>query len=221
MSVSKKTALNSAVTTINGSLEKQSYRSAWTVVSMLWSLSSLCQSYALWSFQGVVWLCMYNAEGRKTPWPAWSQTPQQFIFEKMHFHHGHRLITWQDEGCLKWNMDRFDRCFYRIFYWIYLHAMHEREEQSWIIVHGCMGELSHLMCSYTFEGIKIFSFPKTAIKIKHYVLLLEYANIIKDTLVFIFFIDSLKVDFPLYKAYIYKCNIVTDDVRTINYAYCH
>lgn len=79
-----------------------------------------------------------------------------------------------------------------------------------------MGELSHLMCSYTFEGIKKVSKNKS-----RYVLVLEYADIIKDTLVFIFFIDLLKVNFPLYKAYKYICNIVTDDVRTINYAYCH
>lgn len=83
MSVSKITALNSAVTTINGSLEKQSYKRAWTVVSMLWSLSSLCQSHALWSFQGMVWLCMYNVEGRITPWPAWSHThPNSFFLRR-------------------------------------------------------------------------------------------------------------------------------------------
>lgn len=81
---------------------------------------------------------------------------------------------------------------------MYLHAMHERKEPSWIIVHDCMGELSHLMCSYTFEGIKKVSKNKS-----RYVLVLEYADIIKDTLVFIFFIDLLKVDFPLYKAYKY------------------
>lgn len=64
--------------------------------------------------------------------------------------------------------------------------MHEREEKSLIIVHGCMGELSHLMYSYTFEGIKFFFF-----------LVLEYADIIKDSLVFILFMGLLKVDFPL------------------------
>ncbi len=26
---------------------------------------------------------------------------------------------------------------------VYLHAMHEREEEIWIIVHGCMGDKSH------------------------------------------------------------------------------
>lgn len=143
----------------NGSLEKQIRRSA--VVSMLWSplplsVTLLCGHSRTW----FGYACRMQRAGKKALRPmnvmvrhAWSHT-------RTIFHHGCCIITHdKNEDVRKRNMDRFDQCFYGYFFLlnVYLHAMHEREEESWIIVHGCMGDKSHLMCSY-FWGHREFGF---------------------------------------------------------------
>ncbi len=134
----------------NGSLEKQIHRSA--VVSMLWSPIPL--SDTLLCGHSRTWFgcaCRVQRAGKKTLRPMNVIGPtcmvtHKRVFKKMHFHHSCCMTTHdKNEDVRKRNMDRFDQCFYRYFFLlnVYLHAMHEREEETWIIVHGCMGDKSH------------------------------------------------------------------------------
>lgn len=88
---------------------------------------------------------------------AWSHT-RTIYFQEDAF-----SPPWRERGCQKKEHGPFWSLIFFLLN-VYLHAMHEREEETWIIVHGCMGDKSHLMCSY-FWGHREFQKKNKAIKI--------------------------------------------------------
>lgn len=140
------------------------------VVSMLWSplplsVTLLCGHSQAW----FGYACRMRRAGKNPVWWMWRSNmhghthTEWFLFKKMHFYHGCCRITHDRErGHQKKEYGTIWSMFLLIFFFlfllnVYLHAMHEREEETWIIVHGCMGDKSHLMCSY-FWGHREFGF---------------------------------------------------------------
>lgn len=87
------------------------------------------------------------------------------FFKKMHFHHSCCITTHdKNEDVRKRNMDRFDQCFYRyFFYWMCtcMACMNRKRKLELL----CMAawETSPIKCVHTFEGIEslVFLFLST------------------------------------------------------------
>lgn len=197
----------------NGSLEKQICRS--TVVSMLWS-PSLCQSHCFVVIpeRGLAMHVECRERGKKTyvrwMWSvrhAWSHTRtifQEAFSPQLLYNH-----TWQERGCQKKEHGPFWSMILRIFFFIECvlacHAWTGRGNLNYCAwLHGRQVPLNVFILLRAFWFF--FFFPqKQGNQDLLNVLVLEWANIIKDTLhtfhLFIYFIDLLKVDFK--KAYKY------------------